>query len=502
MSISVFDLFSGGAILTFENNEECLVSKPKNKEDIDKYLNILEKTFPGYFIKQFPNEVNPRVFVPRNAIPPHFQMDMQNFISTNITKTLSANGLPTGQKIHLEKETTLTICPEQIQKHPCYHPNSDIDKTLLTSQPGSFIIRPNGSIDKNLIQNDLHFYTIVYKEISGGITKDIILAKKKGDKFLFYVPETENGNLLLKDGKIQVKSNGILPYVFYSLEGLLDNYFADSLIKQQQTNRICSPAMPQLDLSWALSEMFVLHLWNYLEINTVNQTCLSFHDVHHRFNDIFCPSETAVKVNDKYLHANFVGKNISDQLFIASQAPEVFEYPVFWQGIIENSSKIIDLTGRGTYYPLNVGETHKHGDITVTCTDHDNANTRSYTVLNTKTNQFKMVTIHKCAYWPDGGVVDISKLKELVSILNENISEIPWIHCQAGIGRTGTLITAWILHNKINKGEITQENLEFSLIEIILQLRSHRGSSFVQNDKQFDLLREFGWHLLRGCLKS
>jgi protein tyrosine phosphatase len=79
--------------------------------------------------------------------------------------------------------------------------------------------------------------------------------------------------------------------------------------------------------------------------------------------------------------------------------------------------------------------------------------------------------------------------------------ELPlWIHCRAGIGRTGTLITAFILKEKIESEEIRKENLGLFLVELIFALRKERSQFFVETFDQFALLLSFGTHLLEKRL--
>lgn len=70
-----------------------------------------------------------------------------------------------------------------------------------------------------------------------------------------------------------------------------------------------------------------------------------------------------------------------------------------------------------------------------------------------------------------------------------------WVHCRAGMGRTGTLIVAVILKEKIERGEITPANLRESLLKIVLGLRKHRGSAFVQRSTQLNALVEYAQYL-------
>jgi protein tyrosine phosphatase len=69
-----------------------------------------------------------------------------------------------------------------------------------------------------------------------------------------------------------------------------------------------------------------------------------------------------------------------------------------------------------------------------------------------------------------------------------------WIHCFMGVGRTGTLITALILKEK--RRELTQENLQETLVNIIISCRKERAAEFVQTPVQAELLYQYGLSLI------
>lgn len=264
-------------------------------------------------------------------------------------------------------------------------------------------------------------------------------------------------------------------------------------------------------LSNLLSHQSVPNLLEILSKLTVAPIYLSSDKVDERFNDIKCPQSTALRIDNQYLHANEVGQGVSDHCFIASQAPTANEEEFFWKACFEKGITIIDLTRKSelakAYYPSSECIS-KHGSMLVR---HLSEKTLPSTQIQVnfyrveKIESEKSEEITRIWYfdWPDYGVVTVEKLHGLVSMVFENQLGLQplLVHCRAGIGRTGTLITAAILRERIEKGKIQADDLELELIKLILLLRQQRGENFVQADKQFELLVDYGRKLLNKELK-
>jgi protein tyrosine phosphatase len=249
----------------------------------------------------------------------------------------------------------------------------------------------------------------------------------------------------------------------------------------------------------------VSELWKVLEERTeseLKQTdYLSAKLVKHRFHDIRCPKKTAISVQNLYLHANYVG-NSDQPKFIASQAPLKEEVSLFWKASMQEKVPVIfDLTtekdcGLEPYHPINLNESvYLEGLKWITLTKVE-GDIHTYRIGNI----FSTTTIQRCHYkdWKDFSAISVDSLKTLIEKVQPySNSKFPiWVHCRAGVGRTGTLITAITLKEKIQQGKITKENLDKKLIDLILGFRKQRGPSFVQQQAQFDLLYKYAQSLL------
>lgn len=259
----------------------------------------------------------------------------------------------------------------------------------------------------------------------------------------------------------------------------------------------------------------IVNLWLHLEQNTQVQLqgleFLSEDDLNHRFSNIRCPKKTAVSIAGQHLHANKVGEGIAQRSFVASQAPLIEDFETFWKAVFEAGSTIFDLTtikdqadgGVTKYYPDELNKSVRYGSISVTLIGL-NGYTYVYQIENVETRTVKNITRCHYADWKDFGAVSLSELHALVQkveTLSPNPKDLIWIHCRAGVGRTGTLITALILKEKIERGEINEENLVDSLEDIIIELRKQRGCHFVQQKAQLGLLYQYA-HFLIETLKT
>lgn len=233
--------------------------------------------------------------------------------------------------------------------------------------------------------------------------------------------------------------------------------------------------------------------------------------VRQRFPNISCPKETAIYVLNKdnkkeYIHANHAGQGVCSKNFIISQAPMLQDYSNFWTVIFNERNFIVDLTGaadrkRGVteYAPLIIEESLKNGAINVTLKEIAQCNeVKVYTYELVDDNSNTTKTVHRLHYpnWGDHGTISVHELKALIDIFDNKLESL--VHCFAGIGRSGVLVTAAILKAKIEAGEIDISNKDQistiileKLVEIILHLRRQRGKGVVQNEEQFELIYDY-----------
>lgn len=247
-------------------------------------------------------------------------------------------------------------------------------------------------------------------------------------------------------------------------------------------------------------------LWEKLNAARVDSEIPLVKGLRSRFPGIGCEPETMVQTEaGARLHANFMGKGVSDRRLIASQYPYADVLAgggeTFWSAVYEQSAAIVDLTGprdlMQPYYPSEEQKEFVYPALQVAwISTQDKLSV--YRVTPQGKEPRYIARMHYDT-WPDYGVIPLEELQELirrVTFMVPNPNDPIWVHCRAGIGRTGTLVTALILKDQNNRKELKRENLGEQLISIILQLRSQRNFYFVQTQEQFKLLFDYALSLL------
>lgn len=218
------------------------------------------------------------------------------------------------------------------------------------------------------------------------------------------------------------------------------------------------------------------------------------------YADVLCPRQSAVQVREgKFLHANFVADEVSRRTLVASQYPK--DLPLFWQFVAEHKFDIIDVSASTTQYaPLRQGEECTYGGIMVRLLKKCQESLCHYCELYSVRDEEKK-TVHEARRliftgWPSHSIIELPTLHSLVTELETRYSGNALVHCSAGMGRTGTLITAYFLKQRILHHQIDADHLGSCLVDLLVGLRRQRGSRFVESREQFSLLIRFGQDVL------
>jgi len=189
---------------------------------------------------------------------------------------------------------------------------------------------------------------------------------------------------------------------------------------------------------------------------------------------------------DPELHANYIGKGFCDDIeLIALQHPDAHKStndfkPVecLFNYVFKKNSLIIDLTEF----------------------DSDYLETAQAIARLFPPQHRPIVRVIKYRDWPDCKSISVADLGNLIDmmirLIEENRIEAVWVHCQQGVGRTGTLISAYLLRKLIGQGKITADNFDEKLTDLVFSLRQERSPMFIYTSDQFDTVYQYGLRLL------
>lgn len=239
-----------------------------------------------------------------------------------------------------------------------------------------------------------------------------------------------------------------------------------------------------------------------------------------RYNDDFLmPGYEVYLNNGELIDASFITSNI-----LAGSAPTVQALNNFWSMIWEKNVRIIvsltswienDRVKADLYFNPSINEMITFGNISVhTIADVTNIFSKMTHIdlmsKNIKVLQFKIInyTTNTARYvyhlhytgWFDMGVPSIRDMYALLKVFSHQKSNIEhndinnpktFIHCSAGIGRTGTFLVLFEAINRINI-DIKNNNFNSSinLQDIILVYRMKRRG-LVQTQQQIDFIINF-----------
>lgn len=202
---------------------------------------------------------------------------------------------------------------------------------------------------------------------------------------------------------------------------------------------------------------------------------------------------------DYYLNGNRIA--LHSQCYLALQAPLTGTREDFWRAIANENVKVIAMLTRffeaghtkaHLYWPL-YQQPANYGPFTIlerSQEEEGNIIKRTFNITNEETGESREVVHLHFMAWPDQGVIKPEQFVELLDKIDreQGNHEGPIaVHCSAGVGRTGTVITAHSLRKHVEEelaNGRTPDEIAINVPATILEGRKQRHPLFVQTGEQ------------------
>ncbi|EYC26121.1 hypothetical protein Y032_0011g1571 [Ancylostoma ceylanicum] len=243
------------------------------------------------------------------------------------------------------------------------------------------------------------------------------------------------------------------------------------------------------------------------------------HVVRNRYRDILPYDRNRVVLSQTdenpngYINASFISLPKGRTHFIAAQAPLTSTLEEWWKMVDEQKvvlivmlCKLVELSKVKCerYWPSEIGQSLIFGCYEITLESEesfadDDYLLRRLKMSNQKTGESRSINQLHYREWPDHGCPSgegqlINMIEKMPEYKGDSDAPV-LVHCSAGVGRTGTIISVNYIRELIESKELDS----LDLFELVMSLRKQRAS-MVQTQDQYHFVHKCVAHYCRERL--
>ena len=234
-----------------------------------------------------------------------------------------------------------------------------------------------------------------------------------------------------------------------------------------------------------------------------------------RYSDIKPYKHNKISINNGkgYINASPINIGKRDNYFIATQGPKPETIEDFWTMVYENNSNVIvmlcNIMEGGNIKCENYWEKTKMKKFSVEIQNEKVFKMHIIRILilknKEKNDERTVYQIHFTA-WPDHGIPDISggTVFQVFCEINQKVDEFNngnnpiIVHCSAGVGRTGTFVSMYLIENEINEQiKAKKEYIRFNIFNLVRKIKEMR-IYMVQELVQYEFIYAYVRYLLES----
>ena len=232
-----------------------------------------------------------------------------------------------------------------------------------------------------------------------------------------------------------------------------------------------------------------------------------------RYSDIKPYKHNKISINNGKRHINASPINIGkkEKYFISTQGPKPETIEDFWTMVYENNSSVIvmlcNVTEGGRIKCENYWEKPQMKKFNVEIQNEEKSKMHTIRTLKLKIkekNEERIINQIHFTAWPDHGIPDISDGKVFQDFceINQKVDELNnknnpiIVHCSAGVGRTGTFVSMYLLEKEINEQiNAKKEYIRFNIFNLVRKIKEMR-MYMVQSEVQYEFIYAYVKYLL------